>query len=303
MALIDTERAETALRGDGPGASRSSGGSAREHDRGRRVAREPRPRSSAGCATTSSARSTSHDLRAVGCRSSTRRRPPTGLSTGVCLIARDARRRADDEHLPRGVGRAARRRRRPGPDRVGAAITYLEGYLWDSPAAQDAYRFASEVAHEAGAPGRTHALRRLRRSIVTARRSSSSIAGSVDVLFANDAEIADALRGRRLRRRAGQGHGTTARSPRSPAARRASVLLAGDDVVEVGIESIPGGRARRHHRRRRPLRRRGPPRLLARPRPPHLRPARRARGGRGHLPPRSPGRRPSLAELAASAGL
>ena len=43
-----------------------------------------------------------------------------------------------------------------GPDDVDpgaiarAAVTYLEGYLWDPPAAKDAFRKAMTAAHEAG---------------------------------------------------------------------------------------------------------------------------------------------------------
>jgi sugar/nucleoside kinase (ribokinase family) len=127
------------------------------------------------------------------------------------------------------------------PDLVrGAAITYLEGYLWDSPAAQDAYRFASEVAHEAG---RQVALTLSDGFVVDRHRDTflQLIEGSVDVLFANDTEIemlyeVDSFDAALAKVRH---HCSVAALTRGAAG---SVLLAGDDVVEVGIESIPGGR-------------------------------------------------------------
>ena len=53
-----------------------------------------------------------------------------------------------------------------GPTVEGAAITYLEGYLWDPPKAKEAFRVAREDRAWRRAQGRDHALRfLLRRSL------------------------------------------------------------------------------------------------------------------------------------------
>ncbi len=70
-----------------------------------------------------------------------------------------------------------------------ARITYLEGYLWDRPLAKDAFRKAAAVAHRAG---RRVALT-LSDALCVDRFRDEFIGlirdGSVDVLFANGAEL------------------------------------------------------------------------------------------------------------------
>ena len=70
-----------------------------------------------------------------------------------------------------------------------AAITYLEGYLWDPPKAKDAFRKAAELAHAAG---RRVALT-LSDSFCVDRFRDEFLGlirdGTVDLLFANEAEI------------------------------------------------------------------------------------------------------------------
>lgn len=70
-----------------------------------------------------------------------------------------------------------------------AAVTYLEGYLWDPPAAKEAFRKAAKIAHEAG---RTVALS-LSDSFCVDRYRAEFLAllrdGDVDILFANDSEL------------------------------------------------------------------------------------------------------------------
>ena len=218
MDLIDTERAETVYAAMGPG----------HRDVGR-VARRTRwsasRRSAAGAPYIGRVRDDElgavyvHDLRAAGVAFDV---PPAsdGLSTGVCLVlvTPDAERTMNTY-----LGASAelhRRRRRRRPRSASAAITYLEGYLWDSPAAQDAYRFASEVAHEAG---RRVALTLSDGFVVDRHRDTflELIDGSVDILFANDTEIQMLYEVDNFDAAAGRGRGTTARSPRSPAVRRA----------------------------------------------------------------------------------
>src|SRR6185295_8185105 len=72
---------------------------------------------------------------------------------------------------------------------AGAAITYLEGYLWDPPHAKEAFRKAAKIAHGAG---RTVALTlsdafcvgRYRAEFLDLIRN-----GTVDLVFANESEL------------------------------------------------------------------------------------------------------------------
>ena len=70
-----------------------------------------------------------------------------------------------------------------------AAVTYLEGYLWDPPAAKEAFRKAAAIAHEAG---RQVALS-LSDSFCVDRYRAEFLAllkdGVVDILFANEGEL------------------------------------------------------------------------------------------------------------------
>ncbi len=75
------------------------------------------------------------------------------------------------------------------PELVGGArITYLEGYLWDPPRAQEAFVKAAEVAHEAG---RKVALTLSDPFCVDRHRDSFEelVAHHVDILFANQDEL------------------------------------------------------------------------------------------------------------------
>jgi sugar/nucleoside kinase (ribokinase family) len=69
-----------------------------------------------------------------------------------------------------------------------AQITYLEGYLFDPPRAKQAFRYAAEVAHRAG---RRVALSLSDPFCVDRHRAEfrELVAGEVDILFANEAEI------------------------------------------------------------------------------------------------------------------
>jgi sugar/nucleoside kinase (ribokinase family) len=235
MDLIDTTRAETVYAAMGPGIEASGGSAANTivgvASLGSRGAYIGRVRDDElGAVYT-------HDLRAAGV---TFDMPPAsdGLSTGVCLVlvTPDAERTmntylgASSELHADDVD----------PDLIrSAAFTYLEGYLWDSPAAQDAYRFASEVAHEAG---RQVALTLSDGFVVDRHRDTflELIEGSVDVLFANDTEIemlyeVDSFDAALAKVRH---HCSVAALTRGA---EGSVILAGDDVVEVPVEPIPGG--------------------------------------------------------------
>jgi len=69
-----------------------------------------------------------------------------------------------------------------------AAVTYLEGYLFDPPAAQDAFRLAAGLAHEAG---REVALSLSDPFCVGRHRSAfrQLLQGGTDILFANQDEV------------------------------------------------------------------------------------------------------------------
>jgi sugar/nucleoside kinase (ribokinase family) len=75
------------------------------------------------------------------------------------------------------------------PDVItGARITYLEGYLFDPPLAQEAFRKAAAIAHSAG---RQVALSLSDPFCVSRHRAAfrDLVDGHVDILFANEAEI------------------------------------------------------------------------------------------------------------------
>jgi sugar/nucleoside kinase (ribokinase family) len=128
----------------------------------------------------------SHDLRAVGVGYSTPA-ATSGPSTGRCLIVvtPDAQRT-----LTTYLGASSRL----GPADVDrdliarAAILYLEGYLFDPPEAQRAFRVAADLAHAAG---RKVALTLSDPFCVDRHRAAflELVERHVDILFANEAEI------------------------------------------------------------------------------------------------------------------
>ena len=270
-----------ALRRHGPGASRCRAGPpptpppAWPRSAGRR-------RSSARSATTSSATCSATTSAPPG-STSTSRRPADGPARRpgrLILVTPDAQ-RTMNTYL--GIaGQRRRRRRRRRPRRPSSAIVFCEGYLWDSDVAKDAIEKAMDVARAR----RAHRCRftlsdSLLRRPPPRRRSSRSIEQRVDMLFANEAEIARSTRSRRLRgghRRASSGVGAEiACVTRS---EQGSVVVRGDERLRRAGRARRRGR--RHHRGRRPLRRRRP--LRARRAAPTSRPA---PGSAASPPPRS----------------
>lgn len=127
-----------------------------------------------------------HDLTAQGVRFET---PPaaSGPATARCLIlvTQDGQRTMSTylgacvDLGPSDIDR----------DAVGAAqVTYLEGYLFDPPLAQEAFRTAAALAHAAG---RRVALSLSDPFCVERHRGAfrELVDGHVDILFANEAEI------------------------------------------------------------------------------------------------------------------
>lgn len=70
----------------------------------------------------------------------------------------------------------------------GAAVTYLEGYLWDPPEAKEAFRTAARIAHDAG---RRVALSLSDRFCVDRHRAEfrELVENHVDILFGNEDEF------------------------------------------------------------------------------------------------------------------
>jgi sugar/nucleoside kinase (ribokinase family) len=184
MALIDAETADR-LYASMPPAQESSGGSvantcAVAAGLGARVAYLGRVADDALGATFR------HDIAAAGVHFPT---PPLsgGAPTARCLVlVTPDGQRTMNTFLGACVAF--------GEDEVDetlvadAAVTYLEGYLFDPPAAQAAFRRAAAAAHEAG---RQVALSLSDSFCVHRHRAAfrELVAGHVDILFANEAEI------------------------------------------------------------------------------------------------------------------
>ena len=127
-----------------------------------------------------------HDMRAAGVEFATPKAkdgPPTARS--LVFVTPDAQ-RTMNTYLGACTGL--------GPDDIDAAtlrraaITYLEGYLWDAPTAKTAMRQAMDTVHEAG---RRVALSLSDPFCVDRYRAEfrALVEHEVDILFANEAEI------------------------------------------------------------------------------------------------------------------
>ncbi|UDY37718.1 adenosine kinase [Dermatobacter hominis] len=174
-----------------------------------------------------------HDLAATGVRYSTAR-ATAGPSTGCCLIlvTPDAQ-RTMNTYLGASV--------HFGPDDVdeaavaSATVLYLEGYLFDPPEAQEAFRRAARIAHDAG---RTVSITLSDSFCVERHRDAflDLVEHHVDLLFANEAEITtlyqsdfdSAVEG--VRR-----HGAVAALTRS---EKGSVIVTEDALVEVPAHPV-----------------------------------------------------------------
>ncbi|MBV9347109.1 MAG: adenosine kinase [Pseudolabrys sp.] len=185
MALIDEPRAQAIYAAMGP-SSQSSGGSAAN--------------TIVGCASLGARAAFigkvkadelggvfSRDIRAAGVAFDT---PPAqnGPSTARCyiLVTPDGERTmntylgaAQDLHAADIAESAI----------AGAAITYLEGYLWDPPHAKEAFRKAAQIAHGAGRKvaltlSDAFCVDRYRAEFVKLLRDRT-----VDIVFANEREL------------------------------------------------------------------------------------------------------------------
>ena len=232
MQLLDAEAAEQLYREMGPGVE-ASGGSAANTIAG--IASFGGSTSFVGKVKRDQLGNIfTHDVRALGVHYET---PiaESGPSTARCLIlvTSDAQ-RTMNTYLGACVTL--------GPDDVNAddvrdsAVTYLEGYLWDPPAAKEAFRKAMKIAHEAG---RKVALTLSDAFCVDRYRSEFQelVESGVDIVFANETEICslyqvdnfdDALQ--KLR-----GKTTLAALTRG---EKGSVVVSGDEVHVIDPEKV-----------------------------------------------------------------
>jgi sugar/nucleoside kinase (ribokinase family) len=236
MALIDTERAESLYGAMSP-AVEISGGSAANTvaglaSLGSRAAFIGRVRDDQLGAVYR------HDLRAAGVQFDT---PPAtdGMPSGRCLIVVTP----DAERTLNTYLGASSELGEPEVDAelIGSAfVTYLEGYLWDSPRAQVAYRVAANHAHEAGQRvaltlSDLFAVQRHRETFL------ELVEHSVDILFANEAEICALYEVDDFDTALAHvtGHCEVAALTRS---EKGSIIIRGEEVHAVDAHPIPGGK-------------------------------------------------------------
>jgi fructokinase len=115
-----------------------------------------------------------------------------------------------------------------------SAVTYMEGYLFDPPAAQAAFRAAAAAAHAAG---RQVALSLSDPFCVDRHRAAfrDLVANHIDILFANEAEITSLYEANTFDAAAA----AAARDVRLAALTRGeagSVILRGDETIVVAAE-------------------------------------------------------------------
>lgn len=118
----------------------------------------------------------------------------------------------------------------------GAAITYLEGYLFDPPPAKQAFLEAARVAHEAG---RRVALTLSDSFCVERHRDDflEFIDGHVDLLFGNEDELISLFRADDL---AAAVEALRGRAPLAAITRGAqgSIVLDGRETIEVAADPV-----------------------------------------------------------------
>ena len=218
MALIDEARAASIYRDMGP-ATEMSGGSAANTivgiaNLGARAAYVGKVRDD------QIGRLYTHDIRAAGVAFETRpaaHGPATGCS--YILVTPDGERTmntylgAAQELTPDDIDAA---------QVAASAIVYLEGYLWDPKSAKEAFVKASTIAHDAGRQvaltlSDSFCVDRYRGEFLDLMRN-----GTVDLVFANEAELQFAVPDLGFRHRADAIARATPNSASSPAARRAA---------------------------------------------------------------------------------
>lgn len=119
---------------------------------------------------------------------------------------------------------------------AASAVTYLEGYLYDPPAAKRAFLAASSAAHNAG---RLVSLSLSDPFCVDRHRTDFAdlVANHVDILFANEAELCSLYQTDDFDAaiRASRGHCKVAAVTRGA---KGSVVVSGDDTIVVGADPV-----------------------------------------------------------------
>jgi fructokinase len=117
---------------------------------------------------------------------------------------------------------------------TSSAVTYLEGYLYDDPAAQAAFRHAAAIAHDAG---RKVALTLSDSFCVDRHRAAfrDLVRNHVDILFANESEICALYECADLADALAQTRAEVALAAITRGAD-GSVVLRGDETVEIAAE-------------------------------------------------------------------
>lgn len=119
---------------------------------------------------------------------------------------------------------------------AAAAVTYLEGYLWDRPRAKEAFVHAARMAHAAG---RRVALTLSDPFCVDRHRDSfqSLVRDHIDILFANEAEITSLYHAPDFDSALQQvrGHCEIAVLTRGP---KGSVIVSGDEVHVIDAAPV-----------------------------------------------------------------
>ncbi len=232
MALIDEARAESLYQASGPGQETSGGSAANTlvgiAELGGRAGFIGRVRND------QLGRIFSHDIQAVGARFETPA-ATQGASTARCLIyvTPDAERtmctflgastQLEPEDLDLSMVRDTK-------------VLYLEGYLWDSPAAKRAFIAAAEACK---ASGGQVALSLSDGFCVDRHRDSflDLVNGHVDVLFANEVEIKALYQTEDFETALAQVTGCCSVTAITRGAE-GSVVLSGDQRWTIGIESL-----------------------------------------------------------------
>src|ERR1700738_1999796 len=185
MALIDEVRAISIYQSMGP-ATEMSGGSAANTivgvaNLGARAAYVGKVRDDR------IGRLYTHDIRAAGVAFETRPAldgPATGCS--YILVTPDGERTMNTYH---GAGRECTSADIDSAQIAASSIIYLEGYLWDPKSAKEAFVKASTIAHDAGRQvaltlSDSFCVDRYRGEFLDLMRG-----GTVDLVFANEAEL------------------------------------------------------------------------------------------------------------------
>jgi sugar/nucleoside kinase (ribokinase family) len=177
-----------------------------------------------------------HDITAIGVRFDTPA-ATSGPGTARCLILV-----TPDGQRTMSTYLGASAELGPGdidPKIIGAArITYLEGYLFDPPHAQEAFRKAAATAHDAG---RRVALSLSDPFCVARHRAAfrDLVDGHVDILFANEAEICSLYETEDFAAAAAAVRGCVAIAALTRSAAGSVILASGD---EHRIDAAPTAR-------------------------------------------------------------